>query len=212
MILPYLAIVFLVIATAYSAIVSFRHRPQGAVPSWIFPIGTSRAARILVGLTTLALVIGLGAWFGISARSSTRRSLRFLLPEGYAGWVRVEFEVQGAPPFLVEAGQAVLKIPPSGSLRTSSPEPYGWTTDYYYFYSGSGLRPVPDSGPGRLIWGKISGEASGASGKRKYEEFFVGTEQQFKERTGEQTIGPRSMAAPVRGDGRLIGTLPTFAG
>jgi hypothetical protein len=89
----------------------------------------------------------------------------------------------------------VLKIPPSGLLRTSSPAPLG-TTDYYYFYSGSALRPVPDSGHGRLIWGKINGEASGASGKRKYEEFFMGTEQQFKERAGEQTIGPRPMAAP----------------
>jgi|SRR5271156_2813635 len=188
MILPYLAIVLLVITTAYSAIVSFRHRPEGAVPSWIFPIGTSRAARILVGLTTLALVVGLGAWFGISARSSTRGSLRFLIPEGYTGWVRVEFEVEGAPPFPVGAGQAVLKIPPSGLLRTSSPEPLG-TTDYYYSYSGSSSRPIPDSGSGRLIWGKIDGEDSGASGKRKYEEFFVGTEQQFKSRAGEESVG-----------------------
>lgn len=33
----------------------------------------------------------------------------------------------------------------------------------------------------RLVWGKINGEASGSSGKRKYEEFFVGTQQQFED-------------------------------
>jgi hypothetical protein len=43
------------------------------------------------------------------------------------------------------------------------------------------VRPIPDSGAGRLIWGKINGEASSSSGKRKYEEFFVGTQQQFKD-------------------------------
>jgi hypothetical protein len=46
------------------------------------------------------------------------------------------------------------------------------------------VRPIPKSGPGRLIWGKINGEETGAYGKRKYEQFFVGTEQQFRDRAG----------------------------
>jgi hypothetical protein len=66
-------------------------------------------------------------------------------------------------------------------LKTSSPEQYGWARDAYAFYSSAGRRPIPDSGADRLIWGKINGEASGVSGQRKYEEFFVGTQQQFKD-------------------------------
>jgi hypothetical protein len=31
------------------------------------------------------------------------------------------------------------------------------------------------------VWGRINGEKSAASGKRKYEEFFVGTAQEFRE-------------------------------
>lgn len=180
-ILPYLATALLVLVTVYSAIVSFRQKPDGGASGWIFPNGTRRSSRIVVGIASLALVIGLAAWLSVSARNTTRRSSRFLIPDGYTGWVRVEFEVAGAPPLPVEAGQNVLAIPPSGLLRTSSSEQNGWAKDSYHFSSSAGARPIPDSGPQALIWGKINGEASGSSGKRKYEEFFVGTNQQFKE-------------------------------
>lgn len=136
--------------------------------------------RLLVGVLTLALSIGLALWLGMSARNSAYRSSRFLIPEGYTGWVRIEFEVQGAPPVPIEGSQYVLTIPSDGVLRTSSAEQYGWAKDHYYYYSAQGMRALPDSGPAELIWGKINGEESGVSGKRKYEEFFVGNAQQFK--------------------------------
>ncbi len=183
MMLACLAIALLVFVTVYSAIVSFRQKPEGesAAPSWIFPNGTRRPARIFVGIASLMLLIGLGTWLSINARNSSPRSFRFLIPEGYSGWVRVEFEVPGASILPAEAGQTVVKIPPSGLLRTSSQEQYGWAKDDYLFYSSDRVRTLPDSGSGRLIWGKLNAEESSASGKRKYEEFFVGTEQQFKD-------------------------------
>jgi uncharacterized protein DUF6843 len=189
MILPYLAAVLLALATVYSAIVSFRNKPEGAAPTFIFPDGSKRAARVLVGVATLVLVVCLGIWFTLNPRSSTPRSLQFRIPEGYRGWVRVEFEIPGAPPLPQEAGKTVVKIPPSGALKTSSPEQYGWAKDSYAFYSSAGVSSIPDSGAGRLIWGKINGEASGTSGKRKYEEFFVGTQQQFKDQVEGMKLG-----------------------
>lgn len=180
MILPYLAAVLLALATAYSAVVSFQERTKGAEPSWMFPDGAKRPTRIFISIATILLLVALGAWFSMNARNSTPRSMRFLIPEGYSGWVRIEFEIPDAPALPEEAGQPLLRIPPSGTLRTSSPEQYGWINHSYAFYSSAGVHPIPDSGPGKLIWGKINGEASGASGKRKYEEFFVGTQQQFK--------------------------------
>lgn len=183
MILPYLAAVLLALATAYSAVVSFRQNPEeeSARPSWLFPDRTNRPTRIVLGIAMLILVIGLGVRFGANSRNSAPRSFRFLIPEGYRGWVRVEFEIPGMPPLPTEAGQTVIKIPPSGLLRTSSPEQYGWARDTYALYSSAGLRPIPDSGPARLVWGEINGEETGSSGKRKYEEFFVGSEQQYKD-------------------------------
>lgn len=146
---------------------------------WIFPDATTRSRRIFVGALTVALLTGFVWWQRVIAQNSTHRSSRFLIPEGYTGWVRIEFEVQSAPTLPMEGGQYVLKIPSGGVLRTSSAEQYGWAKDHYYYYSAQGVRPLPDSGPAKLIWGKINGEESGASGKRKYEEFFVGNSQQF---------------------------------
>jgi hypothetical protein len=183
MILASLACALLVLATVYAAIVSFHEKAEGTLPSWFFPEGSGRSFRVSVGVATVMLLVAAAAWFSISARHATPRSLRFFIPEGYSGWVRVEFEVPGAPALQSGAGQTALEIPSSGILQTSSPEQYGWARDYYYFRSSSGLRTIPDSGPTRLIWGKINGQASGSSGRRKYEEFFVGTEQQYRDQT-----------------------------
>ncbi len=201
MILPLLATALLVLVTAYSAVVSFRQPRDGSAPTWIFPNDTKRSAQIAVGICSLALLLGLAVWLAIDARHSIRHSSRFLIPEGYVGWVRVEFQVNGAPPLPVEGGEYLFKFPPSGLLRTSSSEEYGWAKDHYFYYSEKGTRILPDTsvGGGGLIWGKINGEASGPQGKRKYEEFFVGTERQFKEQTrGEQNVGSTARATPAK--------------
>ncbi len=180
MILPYAATALLVLATLYSAIVSFSNAEAGK-KSWMFPEAPKRSARIVVGVFTLALVTSFVLWLSAGARNSTRPASRFLIPEGYTGWIRIEFEVPGAPALPIEGGQYVLKVPPDGILRTSSGQQYGWAKDHYYYYSAQGMRPLPDSGSAALIWGKINGEGSGAAGKQNYEELFVGTAQQFKD-------------------------------
>jgi hypothetical protein len=51
--------------------------------------------------------------------------------------------------------------------------------------------PFPTQARDCLIWGKINGEAAGSSGNRKYEGFFVGTLQQFKNQgKSEKNSGP----------------------
>ena len=180
MILAYAATVLLLIATVYSGIFSFRQLEAGK-GTWIFPESTKRSTRIVVGVFTLAFLIGLAWWLSASARNSTRPASRFLIPEGYTGWVRIEFEVQGAPSLPLENGEFILKVPTDGVLQTSSPEQYGWAKDHYYYYSAQGVSSLSDSGPTALIWGKINGEESGGAGKRKYEAFFVGTAKQFRD-------------------------------
>jgi hypothetical protein len=179
MILPDLAIALLVVVTVYSAVVSFR-QPENLKRSWIFPDAVNRSTRIVVAALTIAMLTG-ALWLGTNARNATHRASRFLIPAGYTGWIRVEFEVPDAPRLPMENGQYILKIPPDGILRTSSTEQHGWAQDHYYYDSAQGVRALPESGPAELVWGRINGEKSAASGKRKYEEFFVGTAQQFRE-------------------------------
>ena len=155
--------------------------------------------RIVVGTLRLTLLIALALWLGLSARHTGLRSSRFLIPDGYTGWMQVEFELQDALPLSMEAGEYILKIPASGVLRTSSAEQYGWAKDQYYCYSAEGMRRIPDSGGDPLIWGRINGEASGAAGKRKYEEFFVGTAKQFKNQPKKKLTHRRVQRPKSRG-------------
>ncbi len=183
--LPYFAIVFLALVTLYSGFVSFREQKDTQAKTWILPKAPSGAAQVIVGIFSLIILTTLAIWIGMGARQSSVRSWRFLIPEGYTGWVRIEFEIQNAPALPHEGGQLVVKIPAGGELRTSSHEQYGPANDQYFYYSPQTTRPLPATGNGALIWGKINGEAQGASGKRKFEEFFVGTEQQFKSQLKE---------------------------
>jgi hypothetical protein len=51
------------------------------------------------------------------------------------------------------------------------------------------MRLLPDSGPAGLIWGKINVEKLEDSGKRKYKQLFVGTEQKFKDQAQGENKG-----------------------
>lgn len=196
MIVAYSAIILLILATVYSVVVSFRQESEGRSPSWLFPDRPKRPVRIIIGFATLVLMVGLGAWIKLTvarsnANNSTPRSFHFLIPEGYTGWVRIEFEVSGEPSLPTQSGHTLVKIPLSGTLKTSSSEQYGPANDDYAFYSNDAVRSLPDSGPGKRVWGKITGELQGPAGKRKYEEFFVGTEQQFKDQAKALPLKPK---------------------
>lgn len=186
--IPYIAIVLLLLATAYSAVASFATNPA---PACLFPSGVRRSTRIASALFSLAALIGIVGWFGLGVPTLKRPSSRFLVPDGYVGWVRVEFGIPGAPPVPEERGRYVFRIPTDGVLRTSSPERYGWGNDEYFYDSAAGLQKLPTGvAEKRLVWGKINGEHGGADGARQYEEFFVGTGQQFKDLAGIKKPAP----------------------
>ena len=192
--LPSAAVGFLTLITAYSAVVSFRMSQVGEAGTWLFPNGASRSVRTGVGVCSVAMVIGFAGWWGV--QNIRRPSSKFLVPDGYVGWVRVEFQVAGVPAAPKQRGQPIFKIPSNGVLKTSSPEGYSRDGSEYYYDSDKGLHKLKADGrKGRFVWGRISGEETGSAGPRHYEEFFVGTEQQFKEMAGEKEIGPRPVAA-----------------
>jgi DNA-binding PadR family transcriptional regulator len=181
-----LSLAFLVLATAYAAFVSFSSRPDGETASWIFPGPAKRSLRRAVGVAGIVLAVGLASWIALTLRGSSHPASCFLIPEGYVGWVKVEFGVPGAPPLPMEGGTYVVRFSPSGFLKTSTPEQSSGGRDSYYYYSDSGTRALADrtSGAGSLIWGQFHSQAFGSSGQHTYEQFFVGTEQQFREQVG----------------------------
>jgi len=184
--LPYSAVFLLVLTTAYSFVAS--GRKSESIGTRLFPGRTGRSGRIAAGVATAVPLIAFAVWFAMGLHNSQLPTSRILLPDGYVGWVRLEFGVAGAPPVPSEHGRYVFKIPVGGRLSTSSPERFGWSNDEYFYLSPSGLRPLPTRvGNGRMIWGKVNGERGDASARRQYEEFFVGTEEQFRENAGKGT-------------------------
>jgi hypothetical protein len=68
---------------------------------------------------------------------------RVTLPDGYIGWVRVDFGVSDAPELAIDGWEATVNVPDTGSVETSSHMLIGMH-DYYSFYyrTQSGLVQV----------------------------------------------------------------------
>ena len=116
----------------------------------------------------------------------TRRPTRFLIPEGYVGWVRIDFGIKDTPPLPIEDGFYLIKIPASGRLQTSTEIEYGTAKDENYYYSGDSRRllKVTGWGSGGMIWGDFTGSDVDSKGAYLYS--FVGTEEQFNNRPKEK--------------------------
>jgi hypothetical protein len=200
--LPYTAVILLVLATVHAAITTFRSRKiESAANSWLFPRTTSSAFRMIVGLCSLALVIATSGWFGFSHKTVMRRSSQIVIPAGYVGWVRVEFQVAGAPALPVEGQYYRLEIPRNGLLRTSSSEQFGLSQDAYFYRSADHLQALPSTvgSSGRMIWGRMNGETGPAKDATKYEQLFVGTEEQFKQEAGGASAGSSAVGSRASG-------------
>ena len=116
-----------------------------------------------------------------TCQDQTRRPSRYLIPEGYVGWVRIDFNIKDAPPLPIENGSYLFKFPDSGRILTSSDMEYGAASDEYYYYAGDDRKSLRGSGwgGGGMIWAGFNGGQQGAKEVHQY--FFIGTEAQLKE-------------------------------
>jgi hypothetical protein len=106
----------------------------------------------------------------------------YLFPEGYIGWVRVDYNVPGTPELPIENGRQVFRLPPAGLLRTSSKLEYsrGRVVEYFY-YSKDSRRPLreTDFGKGGMIWVGGSNPLE-EDPKETYQYIFVGPEDVYQ--------------------------------
>jgi hypothetical protein len=114
------------------------------------------------------------------ANDPTLQPSKFLVPDGYMGWLQLEYGIKDAPPVPVEGGVRIFKFPPSGVLKTSSSGPARGAQNQYSFYSADGsTRDIPTdyrNGNG-MIWGQHEGSRGGVM---TLFGFFVGAEEQYK--------------------------------
>lgn len=99
---------------------------------------TPTAARLLryVGIalgTLAALVVGIALF--IDAQTPKRN--RYLIPQGYAGWLCVTYKIVGAADLPVEDGFRVVRFPATGSVETLFEGLPGKYKDEFYYYSAA---------------------------------------------------------------------------
>lgn len=107
---------------------------------------------------------------------------QFLVPEGYTGWLRVEHDVECAPPVPIENGVRVYRFTGRTVLETSSSMPEDAAERQYFYYAADGLERdlAADYRNGKgMIWRETSGSRGGTM---RMFIFFVGTEEQSKSR------------------------------
>jgi hypothetical protein len=131
----------------------------------------------------------------VRAHESTLHSSMFLVPEGYMGWLRLEYNVKDAPSIPVENEMKVFKFPKAGLLNTSSAGPdVGAENEYFYYAEDGSVHPISteyrnDKG---LVWGEYQGSRGGVMSLFG---FFVGSEEQYK-KYQSQAAHPGKIPSP----------------
>jgi hypothetical protein len=112
------------------------------------------------------------------------KRVRYLIPDGYIGWVKIEYKVSDAPALPVEDGYKLMKFPPDGRLQTSNGIEYEAYEPNYFYYAGDEKKrlPVTGWGGGGMIWGGFNGSRQVLNQPATtHEYFFVGSEEQYNE-------------------------------
>jgi hypothetical protein len=124
-----------------------------------------------------------------------RRPSHYLIPEGYVGWVEIDYGASDAPGLPIEGGCHIVTIPPDGRASTSTDIEGGWAKDSYYYYSGSNQHKLKETalGQGGVIWGSAVGSRINAEGRQvATETFFVGSQELYQQHMVDypREIGP----------------------
>jgi hypothetical protein len=123
----------------------------------------------------------------------------YLIPEGYTGYVQIDFQVTNAPPLPREGEYLLIKLPPSGIFQTSSKmiesTKFPYQRDEFFYYTTAGERRS-----------MVHPSCGGGSTRRKIgrEEiswiFFIGTCADFEKLKGQifrpgedHIIGPQKI-------------------
>lgn len=133
-----------------------------------------------VSLLACCTLGGLEYWH---EKSTQRTPSHYFIPDGYVGWIKINYGVRGAAALIMRDGAWEFHIPESGVLSTSNEQQFGWAKDkYFYKRANDSTRELAETGWGKggMIWNNSSGtmEQPGKPSQRS-EQFFVGSETQL---------------------------------
>lgn len=112
----------------------------------------------MLGLGALGVAYLVTAYL-MNAMASKRN--RYLIPEGYVGWLCVTYKAPDAPVLKLEDGFRLLRFSGNGSIRTSTEAMPGKHWDEFYYYAGDERRRID---PRKHIGGGYSSAPDAATG------------------------------------------------
>ena len=138
-------------------------------------------------LRPLWLLLVFASFCSIGCEEEHRQPANVYIPEGYVGWVRIEYGVQGAPALKRDffGPWEYQRFPPSGLLKTSSLLYDGAATVKYFYYSGSEEKPLSDEmiNGGVISW--CVRKADGSRFERDFLTYFVGPKEIYEKHEQE---------------------------
>ena len=116
-----------------------------------------------------------------------RRPANVYIPNGYVGWVRIEYGVKDAPELERDffGPWEYQRFPPSGLLQTSSTLDDGAATVNYFYYSDNGEKPLADEmiNGGLISW--CAKKPDNSHFERDFLTFFVGPKDEYQKHKHE---------------------------
>lgn len=87
--------------------------------------------------------------FATISCGSRSKGERWIIPENYKGWLRLDYAVKGALPLPLEKGKYLVRVPSSGRLKTSNAWNANINGDEFFAVTAHGLQKLELS-PHRL--------------------------------------------------------------
>jgi hypothetical protein len=148
----------------------------------------AREVRTMIRAVAVALALCIASHGSVGQIfDSSRPGTRYLIPDGYVGWVRIDYGVNdahapgfGVPralPLPVDNGVVIAQIPAHGHLVTSSPMRFGGARDEYYYVANGTRKTLSQAQGSSMIWNKFNGRLAGAA--MQTEMFFIGSEADY---------------------------------
>lgn len=139
----------------------------------------ARSTKFVVLIIALLVVCIAAAVTIVLSTMEERVTHKYILPQGFTGWVEVTYEQPGHPALKKEGRKWVYEIPASGKLTTSSKNSAGPMVFYYVDQDGK----LTDFRTDIPMIHEVGTSSGGSSSGEKYPEkvaFFVGTEEQWR--------------------------------
>ena len=136
-----------------------------------------KLVTMLLALVAACLVAGCDA----------RTPTHYIIPDGYVGWVRVDYGVNEshAPGFGVKKalslpmrnGAIIVELPASGHLVTSTDMQFGSAPDQFFYTRNGKLTPLSQAHDSGMVWNKFNGRLAGAASQTEI--FFIGSHADY---------------------------------